>query len=213
MTHPDALHHSLLRPCVLHILRAAGYHATKASVLDTLTDLAARYISVLAVTSAAHATVHDTNPELALEISIQDVRMALQDCGALLPSLAEEMEVEGVEDTRGVDAFLSWATGPVNKEIRRVALDGNDGVTDDYLTILKKKHSATGDEESRYIGTVLGKAAEPRVVKVEGGDLTSLREWEDKLKGPPAASTLASSRRQSSVLSSLGDATMESMEF
>jgi transcription initiation factor TFIID subunit 3 len=88
----------------------------------------------LAQTTVAHASLNHTAPELSLEISIQDVRMAMQDCGLLLPEKTlEEQEREGVEDTRGVDAFIEWATGAGNQEIRRVALDGVDA-KEDYLT-------------------------------------------------------------------------------
>jgi transcription initiation factor TFIID subunit 3 len=135
MTTPQALHHSLLRPCILQILRAAGYHSTRPSVLDTLTDLAARYMFLLAQTTARHASVNQHDPELALEISIQDVRMAMQDSGALLPErVLEEQQFYGQEDTRGVDAFIAWAMGKVNSEIRRVGLEGSDGAKEDYLT-------------------------------------------------------------------------------
>jgi transcription initiation factor TFIID subunit 3 len=131
MTTPQALHHSLLRPCVLHILRAAGYHSTRPSVLDTLTDLAARYICLLAQSTVTHATISHTE----LEITVQDVRMAMQDCGALAPEkVLEEQEFDGEEDTRGVDDFLAWAMGAGNREIRRVALEGGDGAKEDYLT-------------------------------------------------------------------------------
>jgi len=178
MTTPQALHHSLLRPCVLHILRAAGYQSTRPTVLDTLTDLAARYMHLLAQTTATHAEVNETS----LDITIQDVRMAMQDCGVLGPEMAlEDQEFDDEEDMRGVEEFLAWATGPVNKEIRRVALEGAAGAQEDYLAVLKKKHSTT-DEDSRYNGTVLGKPAEPRAIKVEGGEITNIREWESKLR-------------------------------
>lgn len=79
--------------------------------------------------------------------------------------------------------------------------------------VLKKKHS-TNDEETRYIGTVLGKPAEPRIIKVEGSEVTSLKEWAERLNNPKnPESTMPSSRRQSSALSSLGDDTVEEMEF
>jgi len=170
---------------------------------------------LLAQTTANHAALNHTDPELALEISISDVRMAMQDCGALAPEkILEEQEYDGQEDLRGVEGFIGWAMGPGNHEIRRVALEGGEGAKDDYLTALKKKHSAA-DEESRYNGTVLGRPAEPRAVKVEGSDITSLKEWAEKLKNPPAPISVqtSSSRRQSSALSSLGDEMMEDMEF
>lgn len=127
MATPQALHHSLLRPCVLHILRAAGYHATRPSVLDTLTDLAARYLHLLAQTAVKNGQVNETMPD----ISLTDVRMAMQELGALGPERAvEDQDYDGDEDTRGVDAFIEWAMGPVTKEIRRIALDSNE----DYLS-------------------------------------------------------------------------------
>ena len=135
MTTPQALHHALLRPCILHILRAAGYHSTRPSVLDTLTDLAARYMFLLAQTTVKNARINQDEPELSLEISVQDVRMAMQDCGALsAEAVMEDQEISGEEDMRGVDAFLNWATGAGNREIRRVALEGNDELREDYLT-------------------------------------------------------------------------------
>jgi len=41
---------------------------------------------------------------------------------------------------------------------------------------LKKKHSKTG-EESRFQGTVLGKPAEDRPIKIEGGSAESVDAW------------------------------------
>jgi len=209
MTTPQILHHSLLRPSVLHILRAAGYHSTKNAVLDTLTDLAARYMYALAQSTTIHAAINHTE----LDTSITDVRMALQDCGAFGPEkIMEDEDWEGEEDMRGVEEFLAWITGKVNKEIRRVASESGDG-KEDYLAVLKKKHSTT-DEDLRFTGTILGKAAEPRVVKVEGGDITSMKEWADRLKVsslPSKTTSALSSRRQSSDLSSLED--MDDMDM
>lgn len=100
-------------------------------MLDTLTDLAARYMYLLAQSTANHASINHTE----LDISIQDVRMAMQDCGALLPErVLEEQDFDGEEDTRGIEDFLAWVTGPGNQEIRRVALEGGDGAKEDYLT-------------------------------------------------------------------------------
>lgn len=185
---------------MLHILRAAGYHSTRPSVLDAFTDLAARYMYMLAEATANHAEVNHTE----MEISIQDVRMAMQDCAVLAPEkVMEDQQFDGEEDTRGVDAFIAWAMGKANQEIRRVALEGSDGLQEDYLAVLKKKHSAT-DEDSRYSGTILGKSNKPRIVKVEGGDVSSVKDWAKKLKTPStAASILSTPRPQSSDLSDL----------
>ena len=113
-----ALYTSLLRLPVLHILRAAGFHATRPAVLDTLVDLAARYLAILATSTASHATVHqnDVTP------TIMDVRMALQDVGALRPQISiMEEQCRGEEDMRGVQSFLDWIAGDINMEIRRIA--------------------------------------------------------------------------------------------
>ena len=119
------LYTSLLRPPVLHILRAAGFHATRPAVLDTLVDLAARYLALLATTTASHAIINHNEATP----SIIDVRMALQDIGALRPQISiMEEQFRDEEDMRGVEAFISWMEGESNKEIRRIAgLAGSEG--------------------------------------------------------------------------------------
>lgn len=129
MAPPPTVFHALLRPAVLQILRAAGYSHTRAPVLDSLTDLAVRYFfrlcQVTAACAAQSGASEDGTPDLA------DVRLALQFVGALLPEkLQQEQEFFGVEDTRGTDEFVAWAEGAVNREIRRVALDGNEEAMD-----------------------------------------------------------------------------------
>ncbi len=184
MTPPPPLFHALLRPAVLQILRATGYHSAKTSVLDSVTDLAARYFLHLCHLTALYATHNNTlgndideplhllllppatTPEeeqqqqqLQLQLQQQqdpnpttappsaaatlnpvipaptlvDVRMALQRAGALLPErIREEQEYLEEEDMRGVEGFVAWATGALNREITRIALDGNDEAGD-YL--------------------------------------------------------------------------------
>ncbi|CCU81218.1 Bromodomain associated domain protein [Blumeria hordei DH14] len=214
MNNPQALHHSLLRPCVLHILRAAGYHSTRPSVLDTLTDLTARYLSLLAQRTITHASLAHPEPELGLQIYLEHVRMAMQDCGTLGPELMmQEQDFNESEDTRGVDAFVAWAMGPEAQEIRRIAIEGGEGAKDDYLTVLKKKQSLNGDEESRYTGTILGREAEPRTVKIEGSDITNLKDWTENLKkSRPSEGLTKLDERRSSILSSPEDVKMESVE-
>lgn len=152
MTPPPPLFHALLRPAVLQILRATGYHSAKTSVLDSVTDLAARYFLHLCQLTAVYAAHNNDAPPALLAPaaaegpgttphqnpaipapSIVDVRMALQRVGALLPErLEEEQEYLGEEDTRGVEAFVAWAMGALNREIARIALDGEDEAGD-YL--------------------------------------------------------------------------------
>jgi len=131
MTTPPAFYHALLRPVVLQILRATGYYACRPAVLDTFTDLAARYLYMLAEKTAQHA---EDNEHAELP-SIVDVRMALQDVSALIPErvLTEQLYLD-VEDTRGMDEFLAWFSGPRNKLIRDyAAVDGDPDATD-YLS-------------------------------------------------------------------------------
>jgi transcription initiation factor TFIID subunit 3 len=126
------VHHALLRPAILQILRAAGFTHTRPAVLDTVTDLAARYLLLLGSSTAQNAlNTHDDYVP-----TVQDIRLALLEAGALRPQLSvlEEkakgsqiMNGEEVpfEDLRGIEAFVAWAQGPANKEIRRIA--GFDG--------------------------------------------------------------------------------------
>ncbi|KIX93150.1 uncharacterized protein Z520_11207 [Fonsecaea multimorphosa CBS 102226] len=196
MTSAD-LHTALLRPAVLQILRAAGFSSARPVVIDTVTDLAARYLLLLASSTAQNAfNTHNT-----FTPTIQDVRLALTQAGALTPqmntveeSLRGDVEiVEGVwvpfEDLRGVEGFVNWAYAPVNKEIRRIAGFGDDvnveeiaaglDEQEDYVSALKKRHSKTG-EEVRYQGTVLGKDTELQTVSIVGGPAASIAEWAQK---------------------------------
>ncbi|KAK0656537.1 hypothetical protein B0T16DRAFT_319233 [Cercophora newfieldiana] len=211
MTPPHTLFHSLLRPAILQILRATGYHSAKTSVLDSLTDLAARYFLHLCQLTALYAAHNGTTTATP---TIVDVRMALQRAGALLPERAEqEQSFLDVEDMRGVEEFIAWAGGMVNREIKRVALDGNDEAGD-YLDALKQKHSKN-EEDTKFVGTVLGKCNEHGEVQVEGGEFPSIFNWEEQLKlraqRPRASEDVEmngdgeDSRPQSSGLSSLGD--------
>ena len=112
------LHNSLLRPSILHILRAAGFHATRPAVLDTLVDCASRYLILLSQKTRQHALLnHNENSP-----TIVDIRSALQDLGALEPqtSVMEE-QCNGEEDLRGIEAFVGWLLGEGNHEIRRIA--------------------------------------------------------------------------------------------
>lgn len=127
------LHSALLRPAVLQILRAAGFGYARPAVIDTVTDLAARYMMLLASSTAQNAfNTHNT-----FVPTVQDVRLALTQAGALTPQMSTveeglrgQVEIDGVlvafEDLRGVQAFVNWAQGPVNKEIRRIAGFGDD---------------------------------------------------------------------------------------
>ncbi|KAK1064568.1 hypothetical protein LTR74_008570 [Friedmanniomyces endolithicus] len=90
MSHqPPDLHRALLRPPILHLLRAAGFHSTKPSVLDTLTNLAERHLLLLAATTARYADLNHNDPVP----TVTDLRMALAECGSLIPLESATEEV------------------------------------------------------------------------------------------------------------------------
>lgn len=138
-----ALYTSLLRPPVLHILRAAGFHATRPAVLDTLVDLAARYLALLATTTASHAIINRNDPTP----TVMDVRMALQDVGALRPQVSiMEEQCRGEEDMRGIELFIAWMKGEGNTEIRRIAgLAREEGEVVDVEAMGEKEDFLTGN--------------------------------------------------------------------
>ncbi|QDS68443.1 hypothetical protein FKW77_010810 [Venturia effusa] len=136
------LHHALLKPAVLQMLRAAGFQGTRPAVADTLTEITARYIMLLAsqAMTFAHLNHGDPIPD------ITDTRMALVNCALLQPSqtASEEMwkellrqpideipegsvlrkkeaEKRDEEDTHEIKAFINWFDGPVYKEQMRIA--------------------------------------------------------------------------------------------
>jgi len=104
-----------------------GFNVAKPAVVDTLTGLTASYLLLLASeTAQIAARTHNDNVP-----TVQDVRLALEDLGALRPQMraTEEaskplVKVDGMmvpfEDLRGVKNFVKWAEGPVHADIRRV---------------------------------------------------------------------------------------------
>lgn len=158
MTSAD-LHTALLRPAVLQVLRAAGFSYAKPAVIDTVTDLAARYLLLLASSTAQNAFNTHNN----LVPTIQDVRLALSQAGALIPqmgtaeeSLRADVQIaEGVwvpfEDLRGVEAFVNWAHGPVNKEIRRIAGFGDDANVEEIAAGLDEREDYLSGEFSAFV--------------------------------------------------------------
>ncbi|OMP87338.1 Transcription initiation factor TFIID subunit 3 [Diplodia seriata] len=207
------LHAALLRPAILHILRAAGYHSARPSVVDAVSDVAARYMLLLAQRTAYHAwsNHNDADP------TISDVRMALADAGMLVPSMTgaeeawkellrhpledfpernglrlKEQRRRDLEDTADVREFIDWITGPANREIMRIA-----GLERDAVQALKKKHSKTG-EESRFQGTVLGIPADDRPIRIEGGPPESIHDWIQQTQERAAAAAKLESEKTAS---------------
>ncbi|PSK55674.1 hypothetical protein B9Z65_4552 [Elsinoe australis] len=145
MSTPQNLHSAALRIPILHILRASGFHSTKPSVLETLVNLTERYLLLLASSTVNHALANHNS----LTPDVTDLRMALTECGVLLPvhGGAEEEWTEKLrkpledydnipygavrrqkeiakreeEDTADMKAFKDWVMGDKYREIRRIA--------------------------------------------------------------------------------------------
>lgn len=111
---------------------------------------------------------------------------------------------------RGIEAFISWCTGPGALETRRIAglapesstatidISGKAALAgkataeailaerpEDFLTQLKKKHAKTRDgEESRWAGTALGKEKEREGgVRIEGWEgVEALGDWAERFR-------------------------------
>ncbi|CAM1507069.1 Fc.00g067100.m01.CDS01 [Cosmosporella sp. VM-42] len=220
MATPPSLFHALLRPSILQVLRATGYHSTRPAVLDSLTDLAARYLSMLCQSTAAHAT-HNRGD--SADFTLVDVRLALQDAGALMPErvFTEEM-FTGEEDLRGVEEFVRWFAGQRMKEMMEFGNGDGESDATDYLNALKKKHSKTG-EDTKYHGTILGRSNDTGElqIQVEGGPETSIAEWISKRSGmSPEPETEEEPQQQNghlsdddSGLSSVGDRLDDEVEM
>ncbi|KAH7274356.1 hypothetical protein FSOLCH5_000765 [Fusarium solani] len=185
MTTPPSLFHALLRPSILQILRSTGYHSTRPAVLDSLTDLAARYLSLLCQSTADHAAHNQGD---SADFTIVDIRMALQDAGALMPErLPAEELFHDKEDLRGLEEFIAWFAGQRMKEMMDVGSGDGEMDATDYLNALKKKHSKTG-EDAKYHGTILGRGHDAGEVQVEGGPDTSISEWISKRRASASLS-------------------------
>ncbi|KAI0022940.1 hypothetical protein F4780DRAFT_730746 [Xylariomycetidae sp. FL0641] len=243
------LHLALLRPAILQILRAQGYYAASPSTIDCVTELAAQFMTAIAHSTAQNAANSATIHTYPSSPTVRDVRLALEECGALWPvPVAEAGAKDAVrDDTRGVDDFIAWATGRKNQRIRKVAgvharasavggqavgaggeeegalVEEEERPPTDYLDALKRKHNKT-DQDSKYAGTILGRAIDHGEVMVEGGPDSSLADWARKLheRSVRAPDEVPRNRRgsdgederpPSSGLSSLTDGDVEMMEF
>lgn len=166
----ETLHTYLLRPAVIHILRAAGFHGVRPSVLDTLTDLCARHIQLLAERTACEVynrtcvdtfeepgedIIHvDLPPSLDSAPTVTDVRLALTSA-AVFPSSLSASEETWRESLR--KPLHTFRAGAREKERqRRDAEDTRD--------IREFVDWATGpaNNEIRRIAGVLKDAEEQR---------------------------------------------------
>lgn len=150
MSTQSAFFHALLRPSILQILRATGYHSARPSVIDSLTDIAARYLTALCLSTASHA-VHNHGD--AGDYNLVDVLMALQDVGAVQPAKKRAMgltwqdsENEGQNEEEDeendddcaegwvVDEFVEWFAGQRMRELMLIGRGDGEIEATDYLS-------------------------------------------------------------------------------
>ncbi|KAI2635489.1 hypothetical protein GGS21DRAFT_516151 [Xylaria nigripes] len=160
-------------------------------------------------------------------------RLSLEDAGGSAGSSHRFGLME--DDTRGVDEFIRWAMGRKNQRIRKVAgvvappgaiaadAEGEDGIVEerpsDYLDALKRKHNKT-DQDSKYVGTILGRSIDHGEVLIEGGPDTSIAAWAARMReaslrppDPQPAANGDNDSPPSSGLSSLQDEEVETVTF
>lgn len=75
---------------------------------------------------------------------------------------------------------------------------------------LKKKHSKN-DDDSKYVGTLLGKPNEHGEVQVEGGPFPSIVNWEAQLKAVAERPPTPPDARRSQTLQEGGSQDMDGM--
>ncbi|KAK6342905.1 hypothetical protein TWF718_008286 [Orbilia javanica] len=113
MDSQEQFYFSLLRISTAQMLRHAGLAGSRPSVLDSLTDMTARYLTLLGTTarSISESSNH-TEPELP------DVLCAMEHVGLLRPLTLYNADLD---DTRAIDNFITWAKSPEVEELRKIA--------------------------------------------------------------------------------------------
>ncbi|KAK9235948.1 hypothetical protein V1525DRAFT_380530 [Lipomyces kononenkoae] len=159
------LFYSFLRITTAQVLRASGIDRCPPSVLDTLTDLAIRYMTLLSTRAASYAALCGRK-----EPDVGDIRMAMETIGGLRPMhmLDELPDGDWDEDAEdeGLQRFIEWCYN-TTKEFSTVT--GGEELIDGLL----KKQSKISQED-RFRGTILDPSSaateEPDAeMRIEGG--------------------------------------------
>lgn len=114
-------HFSLARITTTQLLRSAGVDRAKPSVIDSLTDLLIRHISLLAESSKTAAELAGRH-----KCELEDLREACEALGAISTT-----HCEGVREEEGVLKFISWCMSDDATQMRTVAGEGRDELGDD----------------------------------------------------------------------------------
>lgn len=121
-------HFALARIATLQLLRSTGIDRAKPSVVDSLTDILVRYITLLGERSKE---VAESAGRHACEM--EDLRAALEQVGGLYMTHREEAREE-----EGVVKFITWCMSDSAGNMRRVAGEGKnemgEDMTADWLT-------------------------------------------------------------------------------
>ncbi|KAJ8097993.1 hypothetical protein POJ06DRAFT_214578 [Lipomyces tetrasporus] len=140
------LFYSFLRITTAQILRASGIDRCPPSVLDTMTDLAMRYMTLLSIRAAKYAALCGRK-----EPDVGDIRMAMEATGGLRPMrILDEFPDEDKDDLaedEGLQRFIEWCYN-ATKEFNTVA--GGEELVDGLM-----KRQSKVSQEDRFRGTIL----------------------------------------------------------
>ncbi|ODQ66866.1 hypothetical protein NADFUDRAFT_5337, partial [Nadsonia fulvescens var. elongata DSM 6958] len=166
-------HFALLRISIAQMLRAAGIDRCSPSVLDTITDLCIRHLTLLSTSSTAFANLSGRT-----QVTLADASQSMANHGVISPTTlldSRDVDPKGME---GVHAFINWVKGEMTLRERQVAglagiatnpasndpdsdvINGTNEPTSTYnndpkwLAQLMRKQVKIG-HEGRFKGTVL----------------------------------------------------------
>lgn len=109
-------HFALARITTTQVLRSTGIDKARPSVVDSLTDLLVRYISLLGERSREAAESAGRH-----KCDLEDFRQACENVGAITTTSRE-----GVREENGVVQFITWCMSEEVANIRRIAGEGED---------------------------------------------------------------------------------------
>lgn len=107
MTTNNDFYFALLRISILQLLKAQGFDRARPSLVDVMTDLYAKFLSLLAseVSSIAQARCDQDDT-----IALQDITLALENLGIVKPTNVLDVYDENAElsSSRGMEKFKDW---------------------------------------------------------------------------------------------------------
>ena len=126
-------HFALARITTLQILKATGIDKAKPSVVDSLTDILVRYMTLLG--SASQAVAGSAGRHAS---EMEDLREALESVGALDTTSRLETREEA-----GIVKFISWCMSDEAANIKRVAGGAENDLGEDSTSDWLSRKSIT----------------------------------------------------------------------